>query len=115
MALTCSAGYYFDERLEECRNCEYVCGEQYGGHEQLECRDNCPGYGVSTTSAPATYDDKVMWIVMGSCAAFAIIVIFVIVMICFKKKRCFWKTPPKPIVQEESKEGLVAVSAPAYA
>lgn len=113
MALTCQAGFYYDSRTEECRNCDFVCGDQYGGHEQRECRDTCPGYGISTTtttSAPADDSVKVMWIVGGFFAGLAIIVIVAIALSCLKMKRCSWKPQPKPIVHEESLEGLVGKS-----
>lgn len=71
------------------------------------------GYGISTTtttSAPADDSVKVMWIVGGFFAGLAIIVIVAIALSCLKMKRCSWKPQPKPIVHEESLEGLVGKS-----
>lgn len=113
MALTCPLGFYFDDRTEECRNCDYVCGDEYGGRNRLECTEICPGYGVSTTSAPANGNDTdwVMWIVV-ACAGLAFLIIaLVIVLLSYrsKKPRCLWE--PKPIVQEETPEGVNGKSA----
>lgn len=71
------------------------------------------GYGVSTTSAPANGNDTdwVMWIVV-ACAGLAFLIIaLVIVLLSYrsKKPRCLWE--PKPIVQEETPEGVNGKSA----
>lgn len=55
MALTCQAGFYYDSRTEECRNCDFVCGDQYGGHEQRECRDTCPGITLEADSSTVRF------------------------------------------------------------
>lgn len=110
-SITCASGTYFDTRLQECRNCEYVCGDQYGGRDRLECSEPCPGYGVSTTVAPVNFEEKLMWIVIGCSAALAVILIFAAVFFCFKKKCCFWKPAKPTIVREESDAGLLGKSA----